>query len=119
MHKELTNAKGMLTMHFYYAVNDVPDRPHYDKRYQPDTLHVEMNVGKSFGPTLPASDELSPRDLLGETRPVASVDLIGKRLKKDGTPGTLDVTEHLYGFSRGDRPEWVQSIINEILVSLA
>ena len=26
MHKELVNAKGLLTMDFYYAVNDVPDR---------------------------------------------------------------------------------------------
>jgi hypothetical protein len=119
VHKELVNAKGLLEMNFYYAVNDVPDRPHYGKRYQPDTLHVRMNVGKSFGSVLPNMDGLSVGDLLGETSPVASIDLIGKRLKKDGTPGTLDITEHLYGYQRGSAPEWVESIVNEILLSLA
>jgi hypothetical protein len=119
MHKELVNAKGLLTMDFYYAVNDVPVRAHYDKRYQPDTVHVRMNVGKSFGSRLPDLDGLSVGDLLGEGSPVASVDLAGKRLKKDGTPGSLTVTEHLYGYSHGDSPPWVHTIINQILLSLA
>jgi hypothetical protein len=119
MHKELVNAKGVLTLDFYYAVNDVPDRPHYNKRYLPDTVHVRMNIGRSFGSVLPAADDLTIGDLLGETSPVSSVDLTGKRLKKDGTPGTLDVTEHLYGYARGDAPEWVAPIINSILLSLA
>lgn len=118
MKSELVNAKGVLEVVYYYQVTDVEARPHYSNQYLPDTVKIKMNLGKSFGPFIPGADELRVGDLLGEESPVASVDLIGKRLKKDGTPGTLDVTEHLYGYCRGDRPEWVEEIIREILLGI-
>lgn len=117
MKRQLTNVKTCTTMDVYYKVSDVPDRPHYDKQYRPDALHVALRTNGTHGSVNITLDESGTYALLGESKPVYSVDIIGKRLKKDGVPGTLDVTEHLYNY--GGYPDWVQEIINEILLSLA
>lgn len=117
MNKNVVNVKGRLKLDVYYAVEDVPDRRRYESMYRPDTVHVELATDNSW-PAVHMSRELRTQKLLGETHPVVGVELMGKRLKKDGTPGTLGVTEHLYGFSLGDGPDWVQQIVEEILLSL-
>lgn len=117
MKKNVANVKGRITLNVYYSVEDVPDRRRYESTYRPDTVHVELATGISW-PAVHMSRELGTQKLLSEAHPVVGIDLMGKRLKKDGTPGTLDVTEHLYGFSLGNGPDWVQQIVEEILLNL-
>lgn len=101
------------------AVDEVPDRPmpysSVNASYRPEMIRANftLNVSDDLnGVTLPALVRSSgQKDIRLHT-----VDIIGSRLKKDGTPGAHAVKETLWRLQ--EYPRWVRELLSPVLDKL-
>lgn len=92
--------KSHLTFDFGFFIDGAQPRPvqYLGGMYQPDYLRFELVSAGLHDGEHPRYEDLR----------VKNVVLHGKKLKKDGTPGTLDKHENFYTM---DIPKWAMEIV--------
>jgi hypothetical protein len=102
--------RGHLSFDFGFNLDGAKPRDcqYSNGQYLPDYLRFELTSSGPYNGDRPRYKDLSLR----------SATLRGKKLKKDGTPGTLDKSETFYGYSIRDVPKWVLDIVERETVKL-